>query len=153
MSETPYAPPRARVADPETLPLAKPESVQRAVLCLWISVAGTFVSALLHASKLTVADVITLAITDAVLALVAIKCAAGRGWARGLFLAIWILGVLSGVAIVVLAPEAFLALPSTMQAIAILQLAIQTAALAFLFTRASRNWFDVPVAASASNAH
>ena len=152
MSETPYAPPTARVADPQTPRPPKPKSVERAVICLWISVGITAVSAALHASILTGADVATLAITAALLALVAAKSAAGRGWARWLFLVVWLLGSASGIALVVLAPHAFLAWPRTVQAVAILQFAIQSAALVLLFTHASREWFSMPAATSASSA-
>ena len=150
MSETPYAPPTARVADPDAPRPPKPTSVRRAAVCLWISVAVTVVSAVFHASILTSADVVTLAITAGLLALVAAKVSAGRSWARWLFLVVWILGALSGVAVVVLAPQAFLAWPGTVQAIAVLQFAIQTSALVLLFTRASREWFGVAGAISSA---
>jgi hypothetical protein len=152
MSETPYAPPTARVADPQAVRPPKPVSIHRAVICLWVSAAGTVVSAAFHASILTIADVVVLAITAGLLALVAAKVSAGRSWARWLFLVVWALGSLSGMAMVVLMPQAFRAWPSTVQAIAILQFVIQTAALALLFTRASREWFVVPDATSTTNA-
>jgi len=90
---------------------------------------------------LTAADVVILTVTAGLLVLVAAKVAARRGWARWLFLVFWIFGSMSGIAVIVLAPRAFLAWPHTVQVIAILQFAIQTAALLMLFTRASREWF------------
>lgn len=110
-------------------------------------------SAVLHARILTSADVVVVVITAGLLALVASKVSAGRGWARWLFLAVWILGSLSGMAVVVLAPQAFLAWPGTVQAIAIVQFVLQTGALVMLFTHASREWFGAPDAPPSSSAH
>lgn len=152
MSEKPYAPPTARVLDAQSPSPPKPLSVKHAVVCLWISVAVTVASAGFHVNILTAADVVVLAVTACLLAVVAAKVAARRGWARWLFLVVWILGSLSGIVVIVLAPRAFLAWPHTVQGIAVLQFAIQTVALLLLFTRASREWFRVSHTIPGSNA-
>jgi len=152
MSETPYAPPGAKVADPEAPRPVRPISVYRAVVCLWVSAAVAIVSLILHAKIVTTADVVIACISAALLALVAAKVGAGRRWARWLFVAVWILGSFSGMVMLALAPQAFLALPSTVQAIGVLQFALQTGALVLLFTRPSREWFSASDAASIADA-
>lgn len=152
MSETPYAPPSARVADPEAQRPVRPVSVYRATLCLWVSAAVAVVSLILLAKIVTTADVVIAGISAALLALAAAKVGAGRQWARWLFVAIWILGSFSGMVMLALAPQAFLALPGTVQAIGILQYALQTGALVLLFTRPSREWFSAQHAASTADA-
>ena len=152
MTQTPYAPPSARVADPQSPRLSRPLSVHRAAICLWISAAVAVVSIVLHARIVTTADVVIAGVSAALLALVAAKVNAGRRWARWLFVAVWILGSFSGMAMLVLAPQAFLALPGTVQTVGVLQFALQTGALVLLFTAASRQWFGASDTASADDA-
>ena len=146
MSETPYSPPRARVSDPLEERQPRPLSVTRAAMFLWISAAGT--------GLLTVLQLIGVIPTDnlgataaiglvsfAVLGFIAEKLRTGRGWVRWLFLAIYVFGSLGFVASLILASEAFFSQPLLLQGSAAIQLALQTAALVFMFQRASATWF------------
>ena len=142
MSDTPYDPPKARLADPEAPRPVRPTSVRRAAICLWISSALTLISPVLHLAIVTTSDVVLTTVTAALLALVAAKVADGRRWARWLYVALWVLGSFFGTVSFLLMPQVFLALPGTVQAVFVLQFALQTAALALLFTRASREWFS-----------
>jgi hypothetical protein len=86
-------------------------------------------------------DAATGFITAGVLALVAAKLNIGRGWARWLFLFLYIIGSLISAVLVMLAPQVFIALPTLLQVSGIAQFALQTVALVLMFTRASRRWF------------
>ena len=91
-------------------------------------------------------------VTVGLLALVAIKLGAGRGWARWLFLVLYFLGTFGFIILLFLAPQAFLSQPLLGQASATIQVVLQTAALVLMFTRASREWFGAPSAVSSPSA-
>ena len=123
----------------------KPNSVRRAVLCLWISVGLVlFLTVAAFFAPLGIphdaVGTLTNLASAALLALVAVKLDAGRGWAQWLFAAIYVLGLSTFVASMLLSPETFRSLPILLQASGIVQLALQTAALIFMFTGTSQRW-------------
>ena len=125
---------------------SKPLSVRCAVTCMWISVVLAVIIAVLQfvgilpsANRVVVAA--TGIVTPAVLSLVAAKVSTGRNWARWLFIALCFMGSLLFMVSAVFAPQAFLLLPTPLQASGIVQCALQTVAAVLLFTRASRQWF------------
>jgi hypothetical protein len=83
------------------------------------------------------ANVITLVF----MAFVTWKIAAGRGWARWLFVVVYVLGCLMGSIAFLLRPEVFRVLPPVAIASSLIQLVVQTVAVALLFLRSTREWF------------
>jgi hypothetical protein len=81
------------------------------------------------------------AISAALLALLAVKVGTGRNWARWVFVAIYVLGSLISMIVFAVAPQMFMAIPVLGRVSAVTQFALQTTALMFMFTRASRQWF------------
>ena len=143
-TQTPYSPPLAPVRDPAEPELPKPPAIARAAICLWISAA---IVVLVTAFALAGSDlrqalpaILISLFTFGLLVLVALKINAGRGWVRWLFLVLWLLGSAMFVVGLVMAPQAFLALPKLDQAVALVQFTLQTAALVFMFLPASGNW-------------
>lgn len=124
----------------------KPQSIQRAVTCLWIS-AGLV--ALLTVVSWTgalgipsgVGPTLTNLLTFLLLALVAIKVSAGRNWARWLFAIVYVLGSLMFVVSLLLAPQVFRSFPAVLQGSTVVQFALQTLALVLLFIGTSGQWF------------
>ena len=132
----------------------KPTSVQWAVRCLWISVSLVLVVSI--APFLGVAGIpgdavaiVTNLITGGLLSWVAIKVGAGRSWARWMLAVIFVLGSLIFVVSLVFTPEAFRSLTPVAKASCIVQFVLQGAALVFMFTRTSRQWFRVTQVPSA----
>ena len=126
-------------------PGSKPKSVRRAVLCLWISVGLVlFLTVGAFFAPLGIPhDVVTTATnlaSAALLAWVAVKLDAGRGWAQWLFAAVYVLGLSTFVVSMLLSPETFRSLSILLRASGIVQLALQTAALIFMFTPTSQQW-------------
>ena len=129
---------------------ARPNSVQHAALCLWLSAGLGLLMTTAQVSGLvkTVGAAgpgLTAAIglvTAGLLALIAAKISAGRGWARWLFAAIYVIGSLGSVVLIFVALEVFRALPTILQANTIAQFVLQTAALVLVFTSTSRRWFN-----------
>jgi hypothetical protein len=87
---------------------------------------------------------ITAAIAAGLLTLVAVNVSGGRGWARWLYVGVYLFGSFTFVVFLVLAPQAFLSMPMPDQVSAGAQLLLQTVALVLMFTRASRQWFKAP---------
>ena len=126
-------------------PVDKPRSVRRAVLCLWLSVGLVLLLTLAaFFAPLGIPHDVVTTLTNlasaALLAWVAVKLDAGRGWAQWLFAAIYVLGLSTFVVSVLLSPETFRSLPILLQASGIVQLALQTAALVFMFAATSQRW-------------
>jgi len=151
---SPYAPPAADVSDPAELVGRRPQSVHIAALSLWVSAALAFVMVAIQVPRLSslvtvgamapVQLVVTLAtaiITVALLVLVAAKVNAGRGWARWLFLVVWIVGAGVMAAAVVYNPRGLQNMPPLIAASERLQWILQTTALVLMFVRPSREWF------------
>ena len=123
----------------------KPPSAKRAVLFLWISVGLVlFLTVAAFFAPLGIPHDLVTTVTNlasaALLAWVAVKLDAGRAWAQWLFAAIYVLGLSTFVVSMLLSPETFRSLPILLQASGIVQLALQTAALVFMFTPASQRW-------------
>lgn len=157
MSQTPYASPKARLSDPSELQRPKPTSLRRAITCLWISVALTIVLAGAHligvlATTDIVQATVTAVIAAGLLVLVVVKLNGGRGWARWLYVGVYVFGSLTFIVFLVLAPQAFLSMPVPDQVSAAVQLVLQTVALVLMFTHASRQWFKAPYAEPPSSA-
>jgi hypothetical protein len=153
MSQSPYAPPRAQLSDPPELKRPKPASLRRAIACLWVSVGLTVVLADAHlVGILATPDVIQASITAAIaaslLVLVAVNLSGGRGWARWLYVGVYVFRSFTFVVFLLLAPHAFLSMPVPDQVSAAVQLLPQTVALVLMFTRSSRQWFKDPHAGS-----
>ena len=125
---------------------SRPASVRAAVFCLWLSAGLALILTLAQVTGLvaTAEAGSTAAIgmvTTGLLALIAAKLGAGRGWARWLFAAIYIAGSLASAALALIAPELFRALPALLQGSTLVQFVLQTTALVLVFTGASRRWF------------
>jgi hypothetical protein len=124
-----------------------PLSVRKAVICLWISVGLGLLMTMAQVTSLvpkvgastSVTAVIGLT-TAGLLALIAVKTNAGQGWARWLFVVLYVIGTLTSIALAVVAPAMFIALPTILQANIIVQFVLQTLALVFMFTSTSRHW-------------
>jgi hypothetical protein len=143
----PYEPPRVEPASrpPEDRSTLSPRSVSGAVACLSVSAVSTAVLA--AASWLGWLQVPTGATNSAwdvaaviFLAWVTWKIAVGRGWARWVFIVVFLLGV-GGSVVAFLVPGLFRALPGVIVASAATQFALQTAAMMFLLAPSSRRWF------------
>jgi len=124
----------------------KPTSVQRTAICLWISAGLALTLTVVQAIGLIETThvglaVVTGLITAGLLALVAVKIGAGRGWARWLFAVLYVFGSFAFIVSVLIAPEMFRALPSILQGSSIVQFVLQTVALVLVFTSTSRQWF------------
>ena len=130
----------------------RPQSIQRAVTCLWLS-AGLVVLAtgatwvrLLNIpdsvgrSVLVVFGTVTGLLTIALLALVAVKLGAGRAWPRWLFAVVYILGLFLFAVPLIRTPQFFLSLSIVEQASGAVQLGLQTAALVLMFASTSSQW-------------
>jgi hypothetical protein len=81
-------------------------------------------------------------VTASLLGFVAASVSARRSWVRWLFAVVYVLGTLGTVALVVLTPAVFRALPIVLQANMVAQFTLQTAALLLMFTSTSRQWFS-----------
>jgi hypothetical protein len=126
-------------------PLSRPRTVQRAVL--YLAASAIWATVMLGALWVRLippppgsSNVVNV-ISVLVLALATWKIASGRGWARWLFIVMYVLGSLGGALTSLLRPELFRVLPSMMIASAVIQLVLQTIAVALLFMRGSREWF------------
>ncbi len=134
---------------------SKPKSMQHAVTCLWLSTGLAAAMTVLYvvgviATDSVVLTAVTGVITVAILALVAAKVSSARGWARWLFLVLYVLGSFISVLGVLLAPQVFFALPALSQGSTVLQFLLQTVALVLMFTKASRDWFKTRAVPEAS---
>lgn len=126
---------------------SRPVSIDRAALCLWIATA--LVLLVMTAQLLGWVSLVGSTpgmtagvglVSAALLGFVAASVSARRSWVRWLFAVIYVLGTLGTVALVVITPEVFRALPPVLQANMIAQFTLQTIALVLMFTTASRQW-------------
>jgi glucan phosphoethanolaminetransferase (alkaline phosphatase superfamily) len=126
--------------------MTPPPSVRTALLCLWLSTAilalltvaaWANVLALPNTPSVTLNNLLTLAF----MLLVIIKLAAGRGWARWVFAAVYFLGSAVTLYLSVFEPQIFRNQTLVLQATGLVQLALQTAAMVLLLLPASRQWF------------
>jgi hypothetical protein len=121
-------------------------SLRRAIACLWTSVLITAVVTILvvigvFASSDLGGDIFIGLGTIALLGFIAEKLKVGRGWARWVYLVVWVLGSFIGAIAAALTPQVFLSLPLIMKGTFVVQFILQTAALGLLFTSESRQWF------------
>jgi hypothetical protein len=132
-----------------------PTTVTRAVTCL---AASTALAAILIV--LSLVGVVRLSpgasnvsniITCAFLAVATWRIAAGKGWARWLFIAIYVFGSLAGGVVLLLEPDVFRVLPAALIGSAFAQLAIQTAAVVFLLRAPAREWFKTKRSGASSS--
>ena len=153
-AQSPYAPPAAQVSDPVQAFGPRPRAVAMAAACVWVSlVVGLAATApgmvdLLARARTGAIPMVTVAtslgttvIGFALLAFIALKLTAGRGWVRWLYVAIYAFGLVSFVAIAVLMPQALGQMASWVLAASIFNWAVQGAALVLMFVRPSREWF------------
>lgn len=127
---------------------SRPTAVNRASACLWISAAivllatGAQLLGWVPLAGATPGMTATIGlVTAGLLAVVAASISARHGWVRWLFIVLYVLGTLGGVAVIVIAPEAFRAVPLILQLNTMAQFILQTAALVFMFHSTSRQWF------------
>lgn len=126
--------------------IEKPTSIRRAAACLWASAAFALVltvpQVLWFVSPAQVGMTLVIGIgTAAFLALIAATISAGRGWARWLYAFVYIFGALGSVALVIVTPGSFRIYPPVVLLGTAVQFVLQTTAMAFIFTSASRSWF------------
>ena len=156
MATTPYAPPGARVGDPVEKITEKPQAIRLAVLLLWISVGlAVAVTAWRMPAYLQMirsgvmapvylfVQLTWVAVSCGLVILVAFMVAAGRDWARWIYVLLYVLGTF-----ITAGPLAFI--PNLIQylqtapisaASMLLQPVLQTVALVAMFVRPSREWF------------
>jgi len=146
MFQSPYSPPTAEVQDAVEVPRTRPKSIQRAVACIWVSAAlATIVGVLQFAGLIptpnAAVSAATAAVSVGISALVAVKVGQGRNWARWSFVVLYVFGSLVSMLAFVVAPQVFMAISVLGKVSAVSQLALQTAALVFMFTPTSQQWF------------
>jgi len=114
------------------------ESIDRAVVCLWISAGLTTVAGILQiagfipvGSPLRAA--VAAAISAAISAVVAVKISEGRIWARYFFLAVYILGALTSMLAFSFAPSKFISLSILGKVSAMSHIVLDTTALILMF--------------------
>ena len=147
MSRDPYAPPGARLADPQEPRdvFPKPRQVRVAVALLWLSLALGFPSIYLQFGRADSPDerIVLLAFMVPLVALSAflnLKISAGRNWARIAFL------ILVGLALLIfLLPDNRDAGAQGVEiALDVLTTALDLVAACLLFTRPGALWFRPP---------
>ena len=134
----------------------RPQTIVRAALCLWFSVALTLLVTAAQVLGLaplvgsTAGMTVTIGlVTAGFLALIAVSISSRRGWGRWLFAVIYVLGTLGLAMLVAMTPETFRTFPMVLQANMVVQFALQTAALVLMFSSTSRQWFRPRHAATA----
>jgi hypothetical protein len=127
-------------------PSQSPPSVRAALACLWLS---TGILALLvpaawanlwglpNTTSITVNNLLTLAF----MLFVIVKLTAGRGWARWVFAAVYLLGSSVTLYLSIFEPQTFRNQVFALQATGLVQLALQTAAVVLLLMPTARQWF------------
>ena len=130
---------------------SRPTTVKMAALCLWISAvlallatAAQVAGLVPHVSASIGATAVGGLLTAALLSVIAGNISEGRGWARWLFVIVYVIGTPASVIATVMAPAYFAALPSVLQANRLAQLALETSALILVFASSSRHWFKQP---------
>jgi hypothetical protein len=153
MAASPYAPPAASVADPVVPIPPRPRAVVNAVRCLWASAGLILITSIVGIApvvKITkssgmltpvIGYVITAALIIGLFALIAVKVYAGRGWARWVYLALYLMVASLIVVSMVVRPDLWLARPRLDLAKEFIQFVLQTAPVILMFVRPSREWF------------
>jgi hypothetical protein len=124
----------------------RPQAVDFGAKLLWVSAVITLLATI--AGRAALIDVpvpgstmVSNLITTAILALCAWKIGAGRNWARWVFLVVWVLGSGFLALVACFAPQALRGMSTVLVTIAVVQTALQTAALILTFMPASNAWF------------
>jgi protein-S-isoprenylcysteine O-methyltransferase Ste14 len=141
--QDPYAKPAAAVSDPPEPQHAfpKPAQVRTAIVLLWVTFALAFPMMAFEFDKLSGAGEIAFlgAFTGAMLALAAflnVKISEGRNWARWVYLAITILGLVSYAF-----PDATKSMSVVEVALAVASFVLTGATLYLIFTKPGALWF------------
>src|SRR5258706_1715424 len=130
--------------------IEKLRSVRAAVLCSWISVglalALTVVQLNVHAgTAFRVFYAVTGIFTAVLLTVLAVLLTTGRGWARWLFLAIYLYGVFEFVKAIPYMASLSSLISSLISPLdlgsGVAQLVLQTTALVLTFTTTARRWY------------
>ena len=125
----------------------KPHRVRQGIALLWASAAIVGVLTLATGVGLlpnvgpTAETTITNLITIAMLAVVALKLAKRRNWARWFFVVVYGLGSGLFLLSLLVAPEVWLSFPLWTRFSAPLQFVLQTLALIFMFSSSANQWF------------
>jgi hypothetical protein len=125
---------------------SRPRSVRIALGCLIFSIcllSLSIVVSYLHLIPLGAADgrAGSHLATGAFLSLIALKCAAGRNWARWSFLVVTILGLVGLLFTVAAAREALTSQPLAMLSVSLVQLVVQTVTMVLLFSPEASRYF------------
>ncbi len=154
MSQNPYAPPTAAVADPPPpTPIPRPREVTVAVRLLWLSFALGLSSGLERMEWVDVMEstvgLVVMGVYSGLLVWLILKIARGRNWARVVYT---ILLLLSYVSICSGWYTYFLAYRGHAELVAldVLDTLSDIAGLYFLFTRAANAWFKHPYTTQAT---
>jgi hypothetical protein len=145
MEQNPYAAPAARVADADAVrPAERPIQVTRAVWLLWTVLAlGTVVNFIRPQGAVPMGMLMAIVIwllSTAIYVLFIVKIAAGRNWARIVYLVLTLLGFL-------FIPVSWSVLVEVMKSsvlytvVYFLNTAISVYALYLLFTKPANAWF------------
>ena len=147
MTQNPYAPPRAHVADAQEVegPGVRPIQVARAVQMLWITLGLGVINTALQWQFLTASIPVEIALltqlfTFGLLAWFTVKISAGRNWARITFLVMSLIGV---PAILIHMPATFVRAPAA-GIIGTIQFLLQCYAIYLIFSEPGRRWFRRP---------
>jgi len=148
MSQNPYAPPNAPLADaPEAPPpLPRPVQVRWAVALLSVSLALSVPSTYLQYLRgpRVLADQVALAVTLMLLVLLAwvyVRIYRGRNWARIVWLVLFVLGVAS-----YFFPEVGVRPGAAERGLKLVSLLLELVALYLLFSKPGTLWFRRPLA-------
>ena len=131
---------------------SKPQSIQRAVTCLWVSAnLVALFTVLSWTGALCIPSGVGPTLSNLLVFLyfawIAIKVSAGRNWARWLFAVMYVLGTIMFFVSLLLAPQVFRSMPTVLQGASVVQFALQAVALVLLFIGTSSQWFrSQPVA-------
>lgn len=120
----------------------KPQSVALAVILLWASLGAGVVKMLLHQFRYasTGSDAVAytvIAVTLAIIVFLIVKIAAGKNWARIVFLVLFVIGTFPMAAVIL---DEFADAPF-MGALSVAQIGLQAYALYLLFTQPGSAWF------------
>ena len=137
------------------MPADKPRSTRWTVILLWTSTGLAALMTLLHLIGVvpTHNAAIRAAIGGIIVALwafIATMVNSGRGWARWLFVILYVLGSVLEIISMLLVPRLFLAMPHLAQAYSVAQFVLLTVAVILTFTKSSREWFKSARALRAS---
>lgn len=125
----------------------KPRSTRWTVILLWTSTGLAALMTLLHLiGVVPTHNVVMRAAVGGIIvtlwAFIATMVNSGRGWARWLFVVLYVLGSVLEIISMLLVPRVFLAMPHLVQAYSVVQFVLLTVAVILTFTKSSREWFQ-----------